>query len=121
MQVRATIALLLVLGSTSACSTYTSAGFTLPAPEQRSAPSGEVEFVESAMIERPYVVLGKVHAHGRCNALFAFTGCGEERLRQMILDEARKLGASAVMDVRSTSRSRVEWRDVHFHGTAIAW
>ena len=115
------LALLLVLAWTTACTAYTSAGFALPSTAQRPGSSGDVvQFVDGSLIERPYVVLGKVHAHGRCNLFFGFTGCGEERLRQSLLDEARKLGANAVIDVHSTRRSRIEWRDVHVHGTAIA-
>ena len=69
------LALLLVLAWTTACTAYTSAGFALPTAAQRTGASGDVvQFVDGSLIERPYVVLGKVHAHGRCNLFFGFLG-----------------------------------------------
>jgi len=112
----------LLVAATLACTTYTGGNFPLqPAQQRRAATSADSVQLVQGPVDRTYVVVGKVHAHGRCNWFFGFTGCGDEQMQKLLREEAARLGATAIIDIRSGSFSRFEWSDVHLHGTAIAY
>jgi hypothetical protein len=104
----------------AACVSSGSASFPLQGvPRREPTAASSVELLDQAG-ERRYVALGKVHAHGRCEVLFSFRGT-DQRLLQLLREEAAKLGASAVINVQTATLPRGEWLDVHLHGTAIGW
>ena len=66
-----------------------------------------------------YVVVGKVHAHGRCHVVWGAAGCDDEDFLSEIKAEAAELGAEKVAAVVRTERVVALWREVHFHAKAI--
>lgn len=81
---------------------------------------GKIVIVEKTP-NKSYESIGKVHSHCRWNWFFGWAGCGENKMKIILKEEAAKLGADAIIDVKRESFSQYEWTDVHYHATAIRW
>ena len=70
---------------------------------------------------KPYEIMGKVHSHCRWNWFFGWAGCSKNAMKDLLKEEAAKLGANAIINVKQESFSQFEWTDIHYHATAIHW
>jgi len=68
---------------------------------------------------RPYEIVGKVHSHCRRNWCFGLGGCTKGKMIKFLKEEASRLGADAIIDIKKERFSQLEWTDVHYHAIAV--